>query len=63
MDLAVRAHFSQPRTKNKISGPLNAEELREQHYNRIKKAQKDGDFKEEKLRLNLQENERDILEC
>ena len=49
--------------KNKISGPLNAEELQEQHYNRIKRAQKDGDFKEEKLRLNLQENERDILEC
>ena len=42
--------------KNKTSGPLNAEELEEQHYSWIKRARKDGDFKEEKFRLNLQED-------
>ena len=49
--------------KNKTSGPLNAEELEEQHYSWIKRTQKDSDFKEDNLRLNLQENKRGILLC
>ena len=47
----------------KLSRPLTTEEIRKQHIFWVKKAQKSCNLQDDYLRLNLQPNQRGILEC
>ena len=47
----------------KLRGPLTTKEIRKQHIFCVKRAQKSCDLQDDYLRLNLQPNQRGILDC
>ena len=56
-------HNFRHQRNQRSSGPLNTEELNKQHRFWIKRAQSSGQNEEDRLQLNLQENEQGIFEC
>ena len=46
-----------------MKGPLTTEEIEQQSLFWIKRAQENCDIEEDQLRLNLQVNQQDVLEC
>ena len=46
-----------------MEGPLTTEEIEQQSLFWIKRAQENCDIEEDRLRLNLQVNQQDVLEC